>query len=139
MKLNRLLLLLFSLMALPALCSAQESVSQPENYVSQMNDKCPREFADGWIVEGFTLDGDTLAVTITVSDAVAAYLPMIKANADQTKAMWIQQMPQYGSYWNQLVELLLAAQKQLVVNLRSSDGKTEVIFVFQPDELKPKL
>ena len=54
------------------------------------------------------------------------------------KTMWIRQIPQYGPYWNKMVERVVAMRKTLVVDLKDSEGDNHATFVFSPDELAPK-
>ena len=73
-----------------------------------------------------------------MADDAAQYLPMMAANAKQMKTMWIRQIPQYGPYWNKMVERVVAMRKTLVVDLKASEGDNHATFVFSPDELAPK-
>ena len=136
MKLNKLLILIVLL--LPFQVFAQEETMTLNDFVSQLNAACPRVLNDGWTVNSFTLDADTLSVSITVADDAAQYLPMMAANAKQMKTMWIRQIPQYGPYWNKMVERVVAMRKTLVVDLKASEGDNHATFVFSPDELAPK-
>ncbi|MBR1804708.1 MAG: hypothetical protein IJ775_07410 [Muribaculaceae bacterium] len=132
------LFLIIALMLLPVVCNAQNADSALNQYLEKANSLCPIVFSDGWTVDSFACEGDTITASITVAGGAASYLPMMAANAERMKKMWIGQMPQYGERWNRLVELVVAEGKSLLVLLQTEDKATSATFVFNPEELTVK-
>ena len=117
------------------LASAQDKESALTGYIEKANTLCPIQYGDGWTVESFTCENDTVVTTITVHGEAANYLPMIAANADAVKRMWLGQMMKYGENWNRLIEMVVAEKLTFQVNLQSDDKSTTITFVFTTDEL----
>lgn len=127
---QRIITLLATFLAVTALCHAQQN--KFNDYVAAIQAQCPKTFDSDWELTSVALDGDTLVVNITVSGQSATYLPYMAANATQMKQMWLQQLPRYGKEWNQLITLLVAEEKSLVLTLKAVEGEASATFTFAP-------
>ena len=127
-------LFIFAYALFSVLCMAQNSAL--EDFIANANSRCPITFNDGWAVESFTCENDTVTTTITLTGGVANYLPMIAANADLVKKVWLGQVAQYGERWNDFASLVAEENKTLVVMLRGEANAASVALTFSPDDLK---
>lgn len=134
MKLNKLFFVIACTL-LPVVCAAQEPASLLPQFVEMANSHCPIAFADGWTVESFACGQDTVTISVTVAGDAAKSLPMLAANAETVKKMWLGQLPKYGDTWNRFIELVVAEDKTLVAVLCAKDGTSSASFVFTPEEL----
>lgn len=127
---QRIITLLATFLVVTALCHAQQN--KFNDYVAVIQAQCPKTFDSDWELTSVALDGDTLVVNITVSGQSATYLPYMAANGPQMKQMWLQQLPRYGKEWNQLITLLVAEEKSLVLTLKAVEGEASATFTFAP-------
>ena len=135
MKLRKLLMLI--ILGLPTLFAvAQDAGGSFEQFIAKANSYCPIVFRDGWTVESFTCENDTVTTKISITGEAANYLPMIAANAEKMKQLWLGQMSQYGKQWNNLVDIVVANDKTLAIVLEGQSKEMSVVFLFTPNELK---
>ena len=125
---------------LPQLAHTQDEKSEIKlnDYVAELNEKCPITFADGWTVNSFVAKDDNVTVEITVAPSIDAYIPYLAANGDQVKQMWLRQMQQYGPMWNTLIDLAVNNNLAVVITLKATSSDATASFTFHPsDFLKP--
>lgn len=137
MKSTQVSIFLAVVMALlPLLLLAQDNNSEPElnTFVAELNAKCPITFADGWQVNSFDADTDAVTVIITVAPSVETYLPYMAANTDQVKQVWLQQMQQYGSMWNTLIDLAIKNNHKVIITLKAPSSEAQAQFTFLPSD-----
>lgn len=130
---------LLALLAFPALCIAQNEGEMPvdiETFVAQVNEKCPITYGEGWGLSSCTLIGDTVSLSMVVPANFGFVLPMLTGNAENVKRLWVNQLSQYGSQWNQLVDLLVSSNKSLKLVLKPEDNSTEGVILFEPADFK---
>lgn len=137
MKSTQVSIILVEVLALlPLLLLAQDNNKEPERntFVAELNAKCPIAFNDGWQVNSFNTDADTVSVVITVAANVETYLPYMAANADQVKQMWLQKMHQYGPMWNTLIDLAISKNHSVVITLKAPSSEAQAQFTFLPSD-----
>jgi hypothetical protein len=130
---------LLALLAFPAWCFAQDEGDTPvdiEAFVTQVNEKCPITYSEGWAVNSCTLTDDTVSLVMGVPANFGFVLPMLTGNAENVKRLWIKQLSQYGAQWNQFVDMLVSSNKALKLVLKPEDSNSEGVILFEPANFK---
>ena len=63
-------------------------------------------------------------------------LSSFSSNRDNVKQLWIRQLEQYGERWNNLIDLLLKADRRLVINLRPDGYDDTPLITILPSDFR---
>jgi len=129
-------MILLSILLQPALCGAQEAVAQDvEARVEELNDMCPIDFGDDWGVNSFTMVGDRYAlVDIKLPSSLSMVLSSFSDESNgNVKRFWVKQLNQYGDLWNDFVDMMVAADRRIVISLHPVGSKTALLTFYPSD------
>ena len=130
-----------ALLMLSTLSYAQDEVQVTEPmdidaFVTQVNDRCPISFLDGWSVQSCVSTGDSVILVIQTPANIAMILPMLSGNEKSVKRLWMKQLSSYGEQWSKLMQMLEASNKALALTLRPEGSETEAVITFDPSDFK---
>ena len=122
----------------PLVGVAQDTTAvELEEYVEQLNDQCPIDYKDGWCINSFTMVEDRYAlVDMGLPSSLSMFFSTLTADKDNVKRLWVRQLEQYGERWNHFVDLLVAADRRLVINMCPEDCEKSALLSFQPSDFK---
>ncbi len=130
------------LLIIPVSGFAQDSAAVALNeYIEELNEQCPIgiENKDDWPINSCTMVEDRYAlVDISLPPNLSMVLAPLTADNDNAKQLWIKQLKQYGKRWDRLVELLVAADRRLILNLCPGDPRSSALVTLQPSDFKKK-
>ena len=126
----KLLCLLF-LLLFPMAAQGQDDADVAlHEYIEKINDLCPG-------VGSVTMVGDNYALLDFLLPAnMTMVLSSFSSNRDNVKQLWIRQLEQYGERWNNLIDLLLKADRRLVINLRPDGYDDTPLITILPSDFR---
>lgn len=134
----KLLCFLLFLLLFPMAAQAQDDADVAlHEYIEKINDLCPIDYGDGWGVGSVTMVGDNYALLDFLLPAnMTMVLSSFSSNRDNVKQLWIRQLEQYGERWNNLIDLLLKADRRLVINLRPDGYDDTPLITILPSDFR---
>ena len=106
-----------------------------EDYVEELNSRCPIDYKDGWSINSFTMVEDRYAlVDIGLPSSVSMFFSTLTADNDKVKRLWIKQLKQYGEFWERFVDMLVAADRRLVINLCPGHPDSSALLTLRPSD-----
>lgn len=125
-------------MLMPLLCYGQEDVDV-DACVEELNAQCPIDLKDDWGFNSFTMVGDRYAlVDFMVPSSLTMVFSTVTSNKDNVKQMWIKQLAQYGDDWNRFVELMVEANRRIIINMRPKGSDDTALITLLPADFKKK-
>lgn len=130
------LFFLIVVLLFPIMAHAQDTTAvSVDEYVEELNDKCPISYGDKWAVNSFTMVGDRYAlVDIQLPSNLSMFLSSLSGNKNNVKQLWIRQLKMYGEPWNHFVKMMVEADRRIVVNLRPQGSEDTALMTFFPSD-----
>jgi len=131
-------MLLLAVLLFPLSGLAQDKTAVDiDQYVEELNDLCPIVYKDGWGVNSFTMVGSRYAlVDIQLPASLSMILSSLSSDEENVKQLWIRQLKDYGDNWNRFVDLMVEADRSIVVNLRPGDTDETALITFHPSDFR---
>ena len=127
-------------MLIPLLAQAQEPATvDVDEYIEQLNSKCPISDQDGWAICSFTMVGDRYAlVDLQLPENLSMVLGALSSDNDNVRRLWIKQLKQYGEPWTRFVDLMVEADRRIIINLRPEGVRKTPLLTLSPSDFKTK-
>ncbi len=130
-----LFFLILGLMCPVMLCAQDQPATDVDAYVTELNDQCPISYRDGWGIGSFTMVGDRYAlVDVLLPGNLSMFLSSLGADKDNVRQLWIRQLRDYGEPWNRFVDLMVEADRRIIINLRPKDSEKTALITFSPSD-----
>lgn len=126
-------LLLFPLWGLAQECVETQDV---DAYVAELSAQCPIACGDDWTVTSVTADVDTAWVELEAPGVLGIFLSTLTEDSPGVKRLWKNQMLGFGQQWVRLVDLLVEADRPMVLVIRPQDSDSSSSVIFSPEDLK---
>lgn len=124
-------LLLFPIMA----CAQDTTAVSIDEYVAELNAQCPISYSDNWGLNSFTMvDNRYALVDIQLPSNLSMILSSLTADTDNVRKLWIKQFEQYGERWNHFVDMMVEADRRIIINLRPGDSEDTALMTFWPTD-----
>ena len=119
------------LLLAPLWCCAQEEESADlDRYVEEVNSLCPIDYGDDWGIGSMTMVGDRYAlVDVLLPANMSMVLSSFSGKSRNVRRLWVRQLEQYGERWNRFVELMIEADRRIIISLRPK-GSSDTAFVY---------
>ena len=130
------LFFLIVVLLFPMMARAQDTTAvNVEEYVEELNSMCPISSGDNWALNSFTMVGNNYAlVDLQLPSNLKMILSSLSGDKDNVKQLWIRQFKMYGERWDRFVELMVEADRRIIVNLRPQGSEdTALITLFPAD------
>ena len=136
MKRFVLLFLAISLALIPCLAQ-EETATNVDEFVEELNALCPISYDEDWGANSFTMVGDRYAlVDIKVPDNLQMVLNMLTEDTDKVRKLWVNQLISFNSHWERLFAMMADADRPVVLNLRPGKAKSSFITLLPSDMRK---
>jgi len=137
MNKSTIIFLLFALL-LPLVGRAQDTVVVDiDEFVEEFNSMCPIDYKDGFAARSFTpVDTNYVLVDLQVPASISMFLSALTSDNDNVRKMWISQLKLYGERWHTFIDLLVANNRPLIINLRPQGSEDTVLFRLNPSDFK---
>lgn len=104
-----------------------------DDYVEELNAECPKNYDGDWGVNSFTMVGDRYAlVDIKLPANLSMFLSSFGADTDKVRQLWIKQLKQYGERWNCFVDMMVGADRRIILNLHPEGSKKTALITLEP-------
>lgn len=136
-----MLFFFMAFMSMPLLCHGQDDAvaMDVDAYVEELNAQCPMDYKDDWGFNSFTMVGDSYAlVDFMVPSSLTMFFSSLTGNKDNVKQMWIRQFEQYGDKWKHFVELMVEANRRIIINLRPKGSDDTALITLLPSDFSNK-
>lgn len=130
---------LVALLLAPVVGYCQDTTSvDVDALVEELNAQCPIDYGENWGIGSFTMVDDRYAlVDMLLPSSLSMFLSSLSSDEDKVKRLWINQFGQYGEQWNQFVDAMVEADRQIIVNLHPvKSNNTELISLSPSDFVK---
>lgn len=127
------LLMAFTLLPMAGFAQDEEAVDY-DAYIADLNARCPIDYEGGWMITSFAVKGDTTCVEVETPSVLSGFLPMLTANTENVKRMWLNQLSQYGDSWKRFAEMMVAANRSLALILRPKGSEVSAVVTFIPSD-----
>lgn len=134
------LLCLAALLLLPVTAHANlVDPSKIDEYVEELNAMCPLIYNDDWAINSVTSVGTNYElVDIEMPSVLSMFFPTLTQDAGNVKQLWKKQLKHYGSKWDRLVSLAVAADRRIVLYLHIRGSDQSAFVTFYPSDLEKK-
>lgn len=129
---------LIAVLLFPIMARAQDTTAVSiDEYVEELNAQCPISYSDNWGVNSFTMVGNRYAlVDVQLPSNLSMILSSLTADTDNVKKLWIRQLGQYGEQWNRFVDMMVEADRRIIINLRPGDSENTALITFYPTDFE---
>jgi len=135
---NKYICLIVALL-FPVMALGQETVDTALNdYVEQLNARCPIMLNDDWAFNSYTLVGSYALVDIQTPATLSMILSSFTGKSDNVKQVWIRQFSKYDEPWNTFTKRMVAAGRSVVINLRPLESETTALITLSPSDFEKK-
>ena len=135
----RTLILLFVFLAawvVPLQGHCQDGDPNPlDDYIEQVNARCPIDFGDEWGLNSLVSEGDTVVFALKVPAVLKSFLPPLVEDNDNTRRLWKRQLEQYGEVWNPLFDLLKKEGRPFRLDLMLNERRVAASMSYTQAEL----
>ena len=131
---------LAALLLLPVMTHAREvDPSKMDEYAEELNAMCPIIYNDDWIINSITSVGTNYElVDIEMPAVLSMFFPTLTQDADNVKQLWHRQLKHYGSKWDRLVDLAVAADRRIVLYLHTRGSDQSAFVTLCPSDFDNK-
>lgn len=106
-----------------------------DDYVEELNAECPVNYDGDWGVNSYTMVGDRYAlVDLKLPANLSMFLSSFGANTSNVKQLWIKQLKQYGDRWNRFVDMMVQADRRIILNLHPEGSKKTALITLKPKD-----
>lgn len=135
LAMNKLFALL-AVLLLPLAGYAQfEDAMSLDIYVWQLSAQCPCEVEKDWTITSVYAIGDTVTLELETPALLGGYLPVLTADSEKTKSLWVQHVAHYGQIWKDLLDYSSREMRWFLLALRPQGGKNASYLLISPNEL----
>ena len=127
------LLMAFTLLPVAGFAQDEEAIDY-DAYIADLNARCPIDYEGRWMITSFAVKGDTTCVEVETPSVLSGFLPMLTANTENVKRMWLNQLSQYGDSWKRFAEMMVAANRSLALILRPKGSEVSAVVTFVPSD-----
>lgn len=124
--------------AIPLMTHAQDTTAVSfDEYVEQLNAKCPIDDEGRWSIRSITMVGDRYAlVDFQMPENMSMVLPALSKDSENVKRLWIKQLKQFGQPWNHFVDLMVEAERRIIVILNPEGTRKPPMLTLNPADFK---
>ena len=127
---------LAALLLLPVMAHAKVvDPSKIDEYVEELNAMCPLIYDNDWVINSVTSVGTNYElVDIEMPAVLSMFFPTLTQDAGNVKQLWNRQLKHYGSKWDRLVDLAVAADRRIVLYLHTRGGDQSAFVTLYPSD-----
>lgn len=105
-----------------------------DTYVALLNEECPIDHKDNWVINSFVTDGDTVQVVLQMPSSLAPFLPQLTGEGDNVKRMWAKQLKTFGHPWGEFLKRMAEARRTLAIIFHPKDARKTATVIYAPED-----
>ena len=131
-----LLLVLSVAWVMPLQGHCQDEDPNPlDEYIEQVNARCPIDLGEEWGLNSLTAEGDTVVFALKVPVVLKSFLPPLVEDKSNTRRLWKRQLEQYSEIWSPLFDLLKKEGRPFKLVLMFNERTIAATLSYSQDDL----